>query len=64
MMDMNKIKELSLNELQNKKIELEKEWKTLLSKAAFTQLEKPHLVKVIKKDLARITMLLKNQKDK
>ena len=57
-MSKQKLNELSREELLVKKAEVEKSFKELLSKSALSPMEKPHLKKEHKKELAQICTLL------
>ena len=57
-MSKQKLNDLSRDELLNKKVEVEKSLKGLISGSALSPMEKPHLKKKYKKELAQICTLL------
>lgn len=57
-MEMKKLSELSNSELVNKKRELEKKLKHLILNSSLTNMDKPHLKRSLKIDIAQICSLL------
>jgi len=57
-MDYKKLSELSNTELVNKKLELEKSLKELTLNSSLTSMEKPHLKRELKTNIAQINGLL------
>ena len=57
-MKINEIRELTLKELQSRKHELRQELFNLRIQKQSSQLERPHMLRDIRKDLARIESVI------
>ena len=57
-MKINEIRELTLKELQSRKHELRQELFNLRIQQQSSQLERPHMLRDIRKDLARIESVI------
>lgn len=57
-MKINEIRELTLKELQSRKHELRQELFSLRIQQQSSQLERPHMLRDIRKDLARIESVI------
>lgn len=58
---LNEIKDLPKSELQAKKVALKEELMKLRFKGAVNQLEKGHMIKELRKNVARIETVLKGK---
>ena len=61
-MDFKKLKDLSSAELTERRKEVEKQLSELLSKSSLSSMEKPHLKRSYKRQLAQIETLLVEKK--
>jgi ribosomal protein L29 len=57
-MNFNKLSELNNTELLQKKVELETQLQELMLNSSLTNMEKPHMKSLLKKDIARVNCLL------
>ena len=58
MLKMSEIKEMSSVQINGKIAELKKEYQELSLKKSMSPLEKPHFLKNLKKDIARLSTML------